>query len=79
MNRAGFVGGEERLGRTSKAGQSDILRLLIIGAMSRHNWLERKSIPEASWLAHKVAQKPRIRVAIALANKMVRTIWALIA
>ena len=70
-------GGKERLGRISKAGQCDIRRLLIIGAMSRLNWLGRKSIPEASWLARMVARKPRMLVAIALANKMARTIWAL--
>lgn len=62
-------GGKERLGRISKAGQSDIRRLLIIGAMSRLNWLGRKSIPEASWLAHMVARKSRMLVAIALAQK----------
>jgi transposase len=72
-------GGKERLGRTSKAGQSDIRRLLIIGAMSRLNWLGRKSIPEGSWLARMAVRKPRMLVAIALANKMARTIWALIA
>jgi transposase len=71
-------GGKERLGRTSKAGQSDIRRLLIIGAMSRLNWLGRKSIPEGSWLARMAARKPRMLVAIALANKMARTIWALL-
>lgn len=70
-------GGKERLGRISKAGQADIRRLLIIGAMSRLSWLGRKSIPEASWLARMVARKPRMLVAIALANKMARTIWAL--
>lgn len=71
-------GGKERLGRISKAGQSDIRRLLIIGAMSRLNWLGRKSIPEGSWLARMAARKPRMLVAIALANKMARTIWALL-
>lgn len=71
-------GGKERLGRTSKAGQTDIRRLLIIGAMSRLSWLGRKSIPEDSWLARSAARKPRMLVAIALANKMARTIWALI-
>jgi transposase len=71
-------GGKERLGQVSKAGQSDIRRLLIIGAMSRLNWLGRKSIPEGSWLARIAARKPRILVAIALANKMARTIWALL-
>ena len=70
-------GGKERLGRISKAGQSDIRRLLIIGAMSRLNWMGRKSIPESSWLAGMIARKPRMLVAIALANKMARTIWAL--
>ena len=71
-------GGKERLGRISKAGQSDIRRLLIIGAMSRLNWLGLKSIPEGSWLARIAARKPRMIVAIALANKMARTIWAML-
>lgn len=72
------TGGKERLGRASKAGQTDIRRLLIIGAMSRLNWMGRKSIPRDSWLARISARKPRMLVAIALANKMARTIWALI-
>jgi len=32
-------GGQERLGRMTKAGQADIRRLLIIGAMSRLTWI----------------------------------------
>jgi transposase len=77
-------GGKERLGRVSKAGQAekagqaDIRRLLIIGAMSRLTWLGRKSIREGSWLARMLARKPRMLVAIALANKMARTIWAML-
>lgn len=71
-------GGKERLGRVSKQGQSDIRRLLIIGAMSRLNWLGRKSIPKGSWLARMLAKKPRMLVAIALANKMARAIWAML-
>lgn len=71
-------GGKERLGRISKAGQADIRRLLIIGAMSRLNRLGRKSIPEGSWLERMVARKPRMLVAIALANKMARAIWAML-
>ena len=58
--------------------QTDIRRLLITGAMSRLNWIGRRSIPEGSWLARMMARKPRMLVAIALANKMARTIWALI-
>lgn len=71
-------GGKERLGRVSKAGQSDIRQLLIMGAMSRLNWMGRKSIPETSWLARMLARKPRMLVAIALANKMARMIWAML-
>lgn len=71
-------GGKERLGRITKAGQADIRQMLIIGAMSRLNWMGRKAIPEGSWLARMMARKPRMLVAIALANKMARQIWAIL-
>jgi transposase len=71
-------GGKERLGRVSKEGQADIRRLLIIGAMSRLNWLGRKTIPKGTWLARMLARKPRMLVAVALANKMARAIWAML-
>jgi len=51
MPRQHSSGGKERLRRVSKAGQTDIRRLLIIGAMSRLNWMGRRLIPEGSWLA----------------------------
>jgi transposase len=62
----------------SNAGQSDIRRLLILGAMSRLNWLGQKSIPDGSWLAQLATRKPRMLVAVALANKMARAIWAML-
>jgi transposase len=71
-------GGKTRHGRVSKAGQSDIRQLLVMGAMSRLNWMGRKSIPKTSWLARMLARKPRMLVAIALANKMARMIWAML-
>jgi transposase len=71
-------GGKERLGRVTKAGQADIRQMLIIGAMSRLSWLGRKSVPEGSWLARMMTRKPRMLVAIALANKMARQIWAML-
>jgi transposase len=70
-------GGKERLGRISKAGQTDNRYLLIIGAMSRLTVLARKSIQEGSWLARMLHRKPLMLVAIALANKMARAIWAM--
>jgi len=72
-------GGKERLGKVSKAGQGDIRRLLIIGAMSRLNWLGKRSIVEGSWLSRLVEKgKPKMLVAIALANKMARQVWAML-
>jgi transposase len=71
-------GGKERLGRVSKAGQADIRRLLIIGAMARVNWASRKPPVLGSWLARMLERKPRMLVAIALANKMARAIWAML-
>ncbi|THK33339.1 IS110 family transposase [Ensifer sp. MPMI2T] len=41
-------------------------------------WLGRKSIPEGSWLARMLGRKPKMLVAIALANKMARAIWAML-
>ena len=70
------TGGKERLGRTSKMGQRDIRRLLIIGAIAIVRWATRKGAPEGSWLARMLAKKPRMLVAVALANRMARVAWA---
>lgn len=71
-------GGKEKLGRMSKAGQADIRKLLVIGAMSRLTWLGRKAIQPGSWLDRMLARKPLMLVAIALANKMARQIWSML-
>jgi transposase len=55
----------------------DVRSLLIIGAMSRRTWLGRKTITAGSWLDRMLECKPVMLVAIALANKMARTIWAM--
>ncbi|MCG4274944.1 transposase, partial [Acetobacter senegalensis] len=70
-------GGKERLGRISKAGQADIRRLLIMGAMTQVSWASRKVPAPGSWLERMLARKPRMLVAIALANRMARAIWAM--
>lgn len=72
------TGGKTRLGRISKTGQSDIRRLLIIGAMSRITGRARHKAPAESWLGRKLATKPKMLVGIALANKMARQIWAML-
>lgn len=71
-------GGKDRLGRISKAGQVDIRRLLIIGAMTRFTGRTRGKVPAGSWIARMLARKPKMLVGIALANKMARQIWAML-
>ncbi len=70
-------GGEERLGKTSKMGQRDIRRLLIVGAVAVVRWATRKGAPNGSWLARMIVRKPRVLVAVAMANRMARIAWAL--
>jgi transposase len=72
-------GGKQKLGRTSKMGQRDIRRLLILGAMSVVRWQGRSGGKPGTWLARMLARKPKMLVAIALANKMARAIWAMLA
>jgi len=72
------TGGKPLLGKISKMGQRDIRRLLIIGAMSLIRRACRKTAPEGTWLHRLLARKPRKLVAIALANKMARIIWAML-
>ena len=71
------TGGRQVLGRTSKMGQRDIRRLLIIGAMTRIRWAIKNGPPKGSWLEQMLERKPRMLVAIALANKTARIIWAM--
>ncbi len=71
------TGGRAKMGRVSKMGQRDIRRLLVIGAMSRIRWADRSGGRKDPWLAQMLARKPRLLVAIALANKMARALWAM--
>lgn len=70
-------GGKQRLGRTSKMGQRDIRRLLISGAMAVVQWAGRRGQASDPWLRRMLEKKPRMLVAIALANRMARCLWAM--
>ena len=72
------TGGNARLGKTSKMGQRDIRTLLVSGAMAVLQAVERFGTPNNGWLTRMRARKPRMVVAIALANKMARGLWAMI-
>lgn len=71
------TGGKAKLGKTSKMGQRDIRRLLIVGAMALVRAATRRGAAPSAWLTQMLARKPRMLVAIALANKMARGLWAM--
>jgi transposase len=81
--RAHSSGGKERLGRISKAGNRYLRRLLYLGAMARISARRGRRVLAADqasdWLDRMLAKKPVKVVAIALAARMARTVWALIA
>lgn len=59
-------------------GQRDFRRLLITGAMAMVRAISRRREQDGSWLARMLARKPRMLVAIALANKMARGLRAMV-
>jgi len=71
------TGGKPRLGRISKMGQRDLRRLLVTGAMSVVRHASRRREITDPWLAGMLARKPKKLVAVALANRTARTVWAL--
>ena len=69
--------GRQRLGRITKMGQRDLRRLLVLGATSVLRYARRRAELDDPWLRRMLAEKPPKLVAVALANKMARIIWAL--
>lgn len=73
------TGGKQRLGRTSKMGERSLRRLLIIGASAVLRWAVRRKEQAGQWLKRIMATKPPLVARVALANKMARIVWALMA
>ena len=76
--RQDSTGGKQKLGPISKQGDRYLRRILVVGA---HSVLRRaKQNPEKYlWLTQLLARRPFKVVAVALANKMARMAWALLA
>lgn len=70
-------GGKERLGAISKMGNRYIRRLLYLGAMGVIS-TRKRSDPGDDWLGDLIRAKPLKVVAIALANRMARQVWAML-
>ncbi len=73
------TGGKQRLGKISKAGNERLRTLLVVGAMSIIRFAKPGSKSASPWLLQLLERKPRKLAAVALANKMARIIWAMMA
>ena len=76
--REDSTGGKQKLGPISKRGDRYLRRILVVGACAVLRYARHK--PEKyPWLTQLLARKPFKVVAVALANKMARIAWALLA
>ena len=73
--RENSTAGRQQLGRISKQGDEDLRRLLVLGATAVIQ--QAKPGRASPWLVDLLARKPKKLVALAVANKMARIIWAM--
>jgi transposase len=75
------TGGKARLGPISKMGNRDLRRLLVVGAHAALYRIKsgKTKSPLADWARRLLDKKPFKLVAVALANKMARIAWAIMA
>jgi transposase len=77
--RQSGTGGRVKLLGISKRGDPYLRTLLIHGARSVMLWQSRADRAMDPWLKEMLARRPKNVAIVALANKMARTIWALMA
>ncbi|HEX8212488.1 MAG TPA: IS110 family transposase [Longimicrobium sp.] len=72
-------GGKTRLGRITKAGNREIRTLLVLGATSMVCRAGRWNSAAGAWVRGLLERRPVRHVTVALANKMARIAWAVMA
>ena len=77
--RQNSSGGKTRLGGISKMGDRYLRSLLFVGATAVIRFARTKASARTAWINALLAKKPARLVAVALANKMARIAWALLA
>ena len=74
--RQDSTGGKQKLGPISKQGDRYLRRILVVGAIAVLRRAQENP-GKYPWLTQLLARRPFKVVAVALANKMARTAWAL--
>ncbi|MGI4800684.1 MAG: IS110 family transposase [Janthinobacterium lividum] len=73
------TGGRQRLGGISRAGNERLRQLLVLGATAVIRHAKPESRTPNPWLLKLLERRPRKLAAVALANKMARILWAMMA
>lgn len=72
-------GESTRLGKISKRGHQHLRRMLIHGARSVFMWSEKKQDNLSCWLQNLKGRTHNCKAVVALANKLARIIWVVLA
>jgi len=72
-------GGKDRLGSISKQGDRYLRSLFVAGALAVIRYAKIHGAKHRPWLTALLARRPTKVAAIALANKMARMVWAMMA
>lgn len=72
-------GGKERMGGISKMGDRYLRHLLVLGATAVVRYTRRKATAVSIWANQLLERKPARLVTVAVANKMARIAWAVMA
>ena len=75
--RQNSSGGKERLGRISKMGNRYLRKLLVVGAHAVLHYRKAHSDELRAWADRLMQTKPFRLVAVAIANKLARIVFAL--
>ena len=71
------TGGRHWTGAITRMGQRDIRRLLVNGAVAVIQQVRKQTVKqEPTWVQRLLASRPTKVVAVALANRMARVVWA---
>ncbi|WP_245454020.1 IS110 family transposase [Bradyrhizobium sp. AC87j1] len=71
------TGGKDRLGRITKQGDSYLRHLLVIGARNVVRYPKARSRVGGGWIEALLERRRPMVVAVAVANKLARIVWAM--
>jgi transposase len=71
-------GGKTRLLGISKRGDKYLRKLFVHGARATLRWVENKKDPRSQWIQKKITTRGVNKTCVAIANKNVRIMWALL-